>query len=119
MVVAGTDAKVVFYDLDGLVVQKCDYSQEEQEKEYTSASCSPSGQSVVLGSFNRYTSLLLTTVVSHPLQVSSVQLQHAATVMGGGTSSLYSKCVYAELHVMEAGWITACCWIAVWWRLPV
>lgn len=52
--VAGTDSKVVFYDLDGLVVQKCDYSQEDQEKEYTCASCSPSGQSVVLGSYNRY-----------------------------------------------------------------
>lgn len=50
---AGTDGKVVFYDEEGLVVQKSDYSQDDQEKEYTCASCSPSGQSVVLGSFNR------------------------------------------------------------------
>lgn len=54
MAVGGTDNKVVFYDLDGLVVQKFDYSQEDQEKEYTCASSSPSGQSVVLGSFNRF-----------------------------------------------------------------
>lgn len=54
VVAAGTDSKVVFYDGDGLVAQKFDYSQDEKEKEYTCASCSPSGQSIVLGSFNRY-----------------------------------------------------------------
>jgi len=34
-------------------MQHFDYMKEEGEKEFCSASCSPSGQSVVLGSFDR------------------------------------------------------------------
>ena len=37
----------------GKVVQQFDYSREDSEKEFMCASCSPSGQSFVLGSFNR------------------------------------------------------------------
>ena len=39
----------------GKVVQQFDYSREESEKEFMCAACNPSGQSFVLGSFDRYT----------------------------------------------------------------
>ena len=37
----------------GKVVQQFDYSRDDKEKEFTTAACSPSGQFVVLGSFDR------------------------------------------------------------------
>ncbi len=39
--------------LAGKVVQQFDYSKEDDEKEFMCAACSPSGQSFVLGSFDR------------------------------------------------------------------
>lgn len=35
------------------MVQQFDYSRDDSEKEFMCASCNPSGQSFVLGSFNR------------------------------------------------------------------
>jgi intraflagellar transport protein 172 len=52
--VSGPDLKVLFYDMKGNVLQKFDYSNEDKEKEYTIAAFSPTGQSVVLGGFNRF-----------------------------------------------------------------
>ena len=37
----------------GKVVQQFDYSREDDEKEFMCAAASPSGQTFVLGSFNR------------------------------------------------------------------
>ncbi len=37
----------------GKIVQQFDYSKEDNEKEFTCATASPSGQSFVLGSFDR------------------------------------------------------------------
>ena len=37
----------------GRILQNFDYSKDEDEKEFTVAVCSPSGQSVVVGSYNR------------------------------------------------------------------
>lgn len=45
--------KVVFYDTKGLVVRDFDYSHDGNEREFTTAECSPSGQSLVVGSYNR------------------------------------------------------------------
>jgi len=42
--------------ITGKVVQQFDYSREDDEKEFMCAACSPSGQSFVLGSFDRYSS---------------------------------------------------------------
>ena len=39
--------------LVGRVLQNFDYSRDDDEKEFTTAVCSPSGQSVVIGSFDR------------------------------------------------------------------
>jgi len=37
----------------GRILQNFDYTRDDDEKEFTVAICSPSGQSVVVGSFNR------------------------------------------------------------------
>lgn len=37
----------------GRILQNFDYTRDDDEKEFTVAICSPSGQSVVLGSYNR------------------------------------------------------------------
>lgn len=51
---AGNDHKIIFYDSQGLVVRDFDYTYDDQEREYTAAEFSPSGQSLVVGSFNKY-----------------------------------------------------------------
>ena len=42
-----------FHCLSGRILQNFDYSRDDDEKEFTVAICSPSGQSVVVGSYNR------------------------------------------------------------------
>ena len=54
MMAAGPDQKVVFYDKEGMCLQRFDYSRDETEKEFTCASFNPSGETVVVGSFNRF-----------------------------------------------------------------
>ncbi|KAJ3395502.1 hypothetical protein HDU92_005616 [Lobulomyces angularis] len=54
IVAAGCDKVVVFYDQNGKVVQQFDYSNDENVYDFTTAEFNPSGQSVVLGSFNRF-----------------------------------------------------------------
>jgi intraflagellar transport protein 172 len=46
--------QVVFYDAEGGVLQHFDYSGDENVREFTTASFNPSGETVVVGSFNRY-----------------------------------------------------------------
>ncbi len=52
--IAGPDKVIVFYDSQGRSVQQFDYSADEDEMDFTVAEASPSGQSTVVGSFNRY-----------------------------------------------------------------
>ena len=52
-VAAGCDKRVFAYGKDGRIMQQFDYSREDDEHEFTTAVCSPSGQSVVIGSFDR------------------------------------------------------------------
>ena len=52
---AGCDRRVVVYSKEGRIVQTFDYSRDDSEKESTVAVTNPSGQSVVIGSFDRYT----------------------------------------------------------------
>ncbi|KAL0271339.1 UNVERIFIED_CONTAM: hypothetical protein PYX00_008457 [Menopon gallinae] len=49
---AGCDRKVILYDRDGKPLRIFDYSRED-EREFTFACSSPSGQAVVLGSYDR------------------------------------------------------------------
>jgi len=50
---AGNDNCVTFYDPDGNYLQQFNYAGEENQKEFTCASFNPSGESVVVGSFNK------------------------------------------------------------------
>lgn len=49
----GCDKRIVFYDSKGKSVRNFDYSREEGEREFTVACCSPSGQSVAVGSWDK------------------------------------------------------------------
>lgn len=53
IIAAGCDKRIVAYEKGGRVLQQFDYSREDDEHEFTCAVCSPSGQSVVVGSFDR------------------------------------------------------------------
>ncbi|KAM4521459.1 intraflagellar transport protein 172 homolog isoform 2-T2 [Odontesthes bonariensis] len=53
IMVGGCDKKVVAYGREGHIMQNFDYSRDRTEKEFTVAVSSPTGQSVVFGSFDR------------------------------------------------------------------
>ncbi|XP_039425678.1 intraflagellar transport protein 172 homolog isoform X3 [Corvus cornix cornix] len=53
IVAAGCDKKIVAYGKEGSVIQTFDYSRDSSEKEFTTATTSPSGQSIVIGSYDR------------------------------------------------------------------
>ncbi|KAG8430927.1 hypothetical protein GDO86_019734 [Hymenochirus boettgeri] len=53
IVAGGCDKKLVAYSKEGQVIQTFDYSRDATEREFTSAVSSPSGQSVVVGSYDR------------------------------------------------------------------
>lgn len=54
VVAAGNTGVVHFYDLQGNQVQQFDYSSDEKVKEFSSLAFNPSGQTVVLGNFDRF-----------------------------------------------------------------
>ncbi|XP_066969064.1 intraflagellar transport protein 172 homolog [Macrobrachium rosenbergii] len=53
IVIAGCDKRVVMYAKTGKMQQQFDYSREASEREFTTAACSPSGQALVVGSYDR------------------------------------------------------------------
>lgn len=53
IVAAGCDKKVNFYDSQGRLSRSFDYSRDDTEREFMIATCSPNGQSVAVGSFDR------------------------------------------------------------------
>uniref|UniRef100_A0A8C4WQ59 Intraflagellar transport protein 172 homolog n=1 Tax=Eptatretus burgeri TaxID=7764 RepID=A0A8C4WQ59_EPTBU len=53
IVVCGCDRRIVVYGHEGQQLQQFDYSRDPTEKEFTVAEGSPSGQSVVIGSYDR------------------------------------------------------------------
>ncbi|XP_054716571.1 intraflagellar transport protein 172 homolog [Uloborus diversus] len=53
IIAAGCDKKIVIYGNDGIIKKQIDYSRNTTEKEFTTAVCSPSGKTVILGSFDR------------------------------------------------------------------
>jgi intraflagellar transport protein 172 len=52
--VAGNAGRVQFFDTNGTQRQVFDYSKERDVREFTCAAFNPSGQTVVLGNFNRF-----------------------------------------------------------------
>ena len=54
IVAAGCDKRILAYGRqDGRIIQQFDYSRDTDEHEFTVAISSPSGQSVVIGSYDR------------------------------------------------------------------
>ncbi|KAK3767076.1 hypothetical protein RRG08_017951 [Elysia crispata] len=53
IVAAGCDKRIIAYGRDGRSFQHFDYSREDDEHEFTVAVASPSGQNVVIGSFDK------------------------------------------------------------------
>jgi len=53
-VAAGNDSKVSFYDTYGNLLQRFDYTNDDKVREFTYAKFNPSGDTVVLGNFNRF-----------------------------------------------------------------
>ncbi|XP_022904124.2 intraflagellar transport protein 172 homolog [Onthophagus taurus] len=51
--VGGCDKRAIFYNNQGKVMRQFDYSRDNNEKEFTVACSSPSGQAVMVGSFDR------------------------------------------------------------------
>ena len=56
---AGNDQMICFYDKEGTQSQRFDFSHDESEKEFTTAAFNPSGETVVVGSFNRFRTFTL------------------------------------------------------------
>ncbi|KAK0069568.1 intraflagellar transport protein 172 isoform X1 [Biomphalaria pfeifferi] len=53
IVAAGCDKRIIAYGRDGRSFQQFDFSRDVDEHEFTVAVCSPSGQNVVIGSFDK------------------------------------------------------------------
>lgn len=53
IVVGGCDKRIVVYTKEGRLLQQFDYSRDSNEKEFSVAESNPTGQMVVVGSFNR------------------------------------------------------------------
>ena len=51
---AGNDGKVIFYTDDGNLFQRMDYSHDSSVKEFTIGAFNPSGDTAVLGNFNKF-----------------------------------------------------------------
>eukprot|EP01022_Parablepharisma_sp_SALTPOND_P020315 TRINITY_DN365_c0_g1_i1.p1 TRINITY_DN365_c0_g1~~TRINITY_DN365_c0_g1_i1.p1 ORF type:complete len:1766 (-),score=259.62 TRINITY_DN365_c0_g1_i1:1103-6400(-) len=51
---AGNDQLLTFYDENGSVIQKFDYTSDDAVKEFTVANFNPSGESVAVGNFNKF-----------------------------------------------------------------
>lgn len=54
IVAAGNDGKVLFYNHNGSILNKFDYGHDEKVKEFTIARFNPSGETCVIGNFNRF-----------------------------------------------------------------
>ncbi|KAK4876609.1 hypothetical protein RN001_009115 [Aquatica leii] len=53
IIAGGCDKRIVVYNSQGKVIKQFDYTKDTSEHEFTKAACSPSGQAVVIGSFDR------------------------------------------------------------------
>lgn len=51
---AGNDGKIAFYEPTGDCFQRFDYSKDEKVKEFTTACFNSSGETAVIGNFNRF-----------------------------------------------------------------
>ncbi|KHJ47184.1 WD domain, G-beta repeat protein [Trichuris suis] len=54
LIAAGSDRRVLVYDADGNLFQQLNYANESTDREVSSAALSPGGQSVALGSYDKF-----------------------------------------------------------------
>lgn len=54
IVIAGNDGKVNFYDTKGNFLNRFDYTNDDNCRDFTSASVNPNGETVVIGNYNRF-----------------------------------------------------------------
>ena len=59
IVLACSDKRIILYDVSGKLIKIFDYSKAFDEKEFTALCCSPSGQSIAVGSWNKVNGLFL------------------------------------------------------------
>jgi len=78
----GCDKKVFAYGRDGRIQQQFDYSRED-EHEFTNAICSPGGQSIVFGSYDRYA----LTASSSQIQMQIFRLSSRILLLNAGNVS--------------------------------
>jgi len=54
IVAGGNDSKIAFYEPSGDCFQRFDYSKDEKVKEFTCASFNATGETCVVGNFDRF-----------------------------------------------------------------
>ena len=76
IVAAGCDKRIIAYGRDGRSFQHFDYSREDDEHEFTVATCSPSGQNVVVGSFDKlvFTKCFMFSYISNEVEEGHLML---------------------------------------------
>lgn len=99
--------QVTFYTLEGQVQSQFDYSSDSSQKEFTALAFSPSGQSCIVGSFNRCAPtlpLLLLSLfaqsLSSPLSLDP-QLARGTSGRGGIRGEGQSACPLSLPHALS------------------
>uniref|UniRef100_A0A7S0YIK8 Intraflagellar transport protein n=1 Tax=Polytomella parva TaxID=51329 RepID=A0A7S0YIK8_9CHLO len=110
---AGNDNKVVFYDANGREIRTFDYGAEDGAREFTSAAFNPSGDTVAVGSFNRFYTFSYSMKQADWEEVGVKQIENFYTVssvawkpdgsklvVGGltGVTDMYDACVRRHMY---------------------
>lgn len=110
---AGSDQKVLFYDAEGTVLQAFDCADDEGQREFTVAAFNPSGEAVVVGSFDRFHTFAFNARASAWEQVGLKAVENLYTVTALGWNAdgsrlavgslcggveLYDACVKREVY---------------------
>ena len=101
---AGPDQMISFYDKEGTLAQRFDYSDDESEKEFTVAAFDPSGERVVVGSFNRFRTFTLNQLTGGMQDAGVKQIENLYTVTAlawkhdGSRLAVGSMCGAVDLY---------------------
>mmetsp|Transcript_29270 Transcript_29270/g.93818 ORF Transcript_29270/g.93818 Transcript_29270/m.93818 type:complete len:1764 (-) Transcript_29270:152-5443(-) len=105
---AGNDGQVVFYDADGGLERTFDYRADERCREFTCAAFNPTGESVVVGNYNRFYTFTMNSKTDtwEETGVKDVENMYTVTALGWkkdgsrltvgalcGVLDLYDACV--------------------------
>jgi len=104
VVVAGNDGQVAFYDQYGGIERAFDYVNDPKCKEFTSACFNPTGESVVVGNYDRFYTYALDprTGIWEEVGVKEVQNMYSVTALSwkpdGSRLALGSLCGILDLY---------------------